>query len=82
VVHLRIKTTGLLDLHHEKRFVRLVRSAFAHRRKTVLNSLRDEGYAADAVTAALAACGIATDRRAETLSLEDYLALVATLDDG
>lgn len=82
VVLLRVKTTGSLDLHREKRFVRLVRSAFAHRRKTVLNSLRDEGYAADAVTAALAACGIATDRRAETLSLEDYLALTAALGDA
>jgi 16S rRNA (adenine1518-N6/adenine1519-N6)-dimethyltransferase len=82
VVHLTIKTTGSLDGDREQRFVRLVRSAFAHRRKTALNSLRDEGYAADTVTAALVACGIAANRRAETLSLEDYLALTAALHDG
>ena len=82
VVLLRVKTTRSLDADREQWFVRLVRAAFAHRRKTVLNSLRDEGYAADSVAAALAACGIATERRAETLSLEDYLALAAALNDA
>lgn len=81
VVLLRVKTTGFLDADLEKRFIRLVRSAFAHRRKTVLNSLRDEGYAADAVTTALSRCGIASDRRAETFSLEEYLALAVAFDD-
>ena len=81
VVHLQIKTTESLDADLERRFIQLARAAFAHRRKTVLNSLRDEGYAAGAVTAALNRCGIATDRRAESLSLEDYLALAMALDD-
>jgi 16S rRNA (adenine1518-N6/adenine1519-N6)-dimethyltransferase len=80
VVHLQIKTAGLLDAAHERDFMRLARAAFAHRRKTVLNSLRDEGYAPDVVTAALSRCGIAADRRAESLSLEEYLALAAALD--
>ncbi|HET6674170.1 MAG TPA: 16S rRNA (adenine(1518)-N(6)/adenine(1519)-N(6))-dimethyltransferase RsmA [Nitrospiraceae bacterium] len=82
VVHLRLRRDGLLDCDREKRFVRLVRSAFAHRRKTVLNSLRDERCAPDMVAAALAECGIAPDRRAETLSLEDYLRLAAALIEG
>ena len=82
VVHLRLRRDGLLDCDREKRFVRLVRSAFAHRRKTVLNSLRDERYAPDMVAAALAKCGVAPDRRAETLSLEDYLRLAAALIEG
>lgn len=82
VVHLRLRRDGLLDCDREKRFARLVRSAFAHRRKTVLNSLRDERYVADVVAAALAECGIAPDRRAETLSLEDYLRLAAALIKG
>jgi 16S rRNA (adenine1518-N6/adenine1519-N6)-dimethyltransferase len=80
VVHLQVKTAGLLDAAHERDFIRLVRAAFAHRRKTVLNSLRDEGYAAGSVTAALSRCGIAAARRAESLSLEEYLALAAALD--
>jgi 16S rRNA (adenine1518-N6/adenine1519-N6)-dimethyltransferase len=58
----------------------LVRAAFAHRRKTLPNSLRDEGYAPDLVAAALTECGIAPDRRAESLSLEDYLKLAVALD--
>jgi 16S rRNA (adenine1518-N6/adenine1519-N6)-dimethyltransferase len=81
VVHLRVRTHRLLDHAHERRFIALTRAAFAHRRKTVVNSLRDEGYAADAVTAALDRCGIAADRRAETLSLEDYVVLARALDE-
>ena len=81
VVHLQVKSARLLDAAHEARFIRLVRAAFAHRRKILVNSLRDEGYAADSVTAALSRCGIAGGRRAESLSLDDYLALAAALDD-
>jgi 16S rRNA (adenine1518-N6/adenine1519-N6)-dimethyltransferase len=82
VVRLAVKTEQLLDGNHEQRFARLVRAAFAHRRKTLLNSLRDEGYAPDLVAAALAQCGIAPDRRAENLSLEDYLRLSTALHDA
>ena len=82
VVHLQIRPARSLNSADETRFIRLVRAAFAHRRKTLVNSLRDEGYAADAVTAALNACAIATDRRAESLSLEDYLALAAALNEA
>ncbi|HEX2055662.1 MAG TPA: 16S rRNA (adenine(1518)-N(6)/adenine(1519)-N(6))-dimethyltransferase RsmA [Nitrospiraceae bacterium] len=81
VVHLLTRTARSLDHTHERRFAALTRAAFAHRRKTVVNSLRDEGYAMDAVTAALGKCNIAPDRRAESLSLEDYLALAAALDN-
>jgi 16S rRNA (adenine1518-N6/adenine1519-N6)-dimethyltransferase len=79
VVHLQVKDARPLDIEQERRFVRLARAAFAHRRKTLLNSLRDEGYAVDAVAARLTRLGIAANRRAETLSLEDYLALTAAL---
>jgi 16S rRNA (adenine1518-N6/adenine1519-N6)-dimethyltransferase len=82
VVHLQVKTGGLLDVAHEEDFIRLTRAAFAHRRKTLVNSLRDEGYAPDVVTAALSRCDIATQRRAESLSLEEYLALAAAIRDA
>jgi 16S rRNA (adenine1518-N6/adenine1519-N6)-dimethyltransferase len=82
VVHLTVKKNRVLDGNREQRFVRLVRAAFAHRRKTMLNSLRDGGYAPDLIAAALAECGIASDRRAETLSLEDYLKLSTALRDA
>lgn len=79
VVHLQIQTDRLLDAEPEAQFIRLARAAFAHRRKTLLNSLRDEGYPPARVTVALAHCSIAADRRAETLALDDYLALAAAL---
>jgi 16S rRNA (adenine1518-N6/adenine1519-N6)-dimethyltransferase len=82
VVHLQIRSARSLNSADETRFIRLVRAAFSHRRKTLVNSLRDEGYAADAVAAALNNCGIAAHRRAESLSLDDYLALAAALNEA
>ncbi|HZN45324.1 MAG TPA: 16S rRNA (adenine(1518)-N(6)/adenine(1519)-N(6))-dimethyltransferase RsmA [Nitrospiraceae bacterium] len=82
VLHLRIKRERSLDRQREPHFVKLVRASFAHRRKTLLNSLRDEGYEGEHVSAALARCGIAPNHRAENLSVEDYLALAAALSDA
>lgn len=66
----------------EALFVRTVRAAFAHRRKTLLNSLRDEGLAPEMVAPALARVGIAPSRRAETLALEEFAALADALSKG
>lgn len=63
----------------EALFVRTVRAAFAHRRKTLLNSLRDEGLRPETVASALARVGIAPSRRAETLALEEFAALADAL---
>lgn len=64
----------------EAGFVRTVRAAFAHRRKTLVNSLRDEGVPTDRLAAALADAGIDPARRAETLRLEEFAALADALD--
>jgi 16S rRNA (adenine1518-N6/adenine1519-N6)-dimethyltransferase len=64
----------------EAAFGRLVRAAFAHRRKTIANSLRDEGLPPDRIAAALARAGIAPSRRAETLGLREFGALTAALE--
>lgn len=56
-------------------FERTVRAAFAHRRKTVANSLSAAGLAGAAE--ALAAAGIDPRRRAETLSVEELGRLAA-----
>lgn len=63
----------------EAGFVRLVRAAFAHRRKTLANSLRDEGLSPDLVASALTRTGIAPTRRAETLSIEEFAKLADAL---
>jgi len=59
-------------------FFRVVRAGFAHRRKALLNSLRDEGFEGAPTAAALEQAGIDPRRRAETLRLEEF----ATLADG
>ena len=56
-------------------FVKVVRSAFAQRRKTLLNSLTGAGFNREKILAS----GIDTSRRAETLSLEEFANLAAKL---
>lgn len=56
-------------------FASLVKAAFAHRRKQLVNSLRDEGYATGPVQEALVRIGLADDVRAEILSPEQFLTL-------
>jgi 16S rRNA (adenine1518-N6/adenine1519-N6)-dimethyltransferase len=65
------------------RVERLARAGFAHRRKTLANSLRDAGAAAPALAAAAArlpALGVAPGARAETLAPETWRALAAALE--
>lgn len=56
-------------------FLRIVRAAFAHRRKTLTNSLRDAGLDPDMIASGLAAAGIAGTRRAETLTNQEFVCL-------
>jgi len=65
----------------ERAFFRAVRAGFGQKRKTLRNSLRaglvlDSGH----VAAALARAGIDPERRAETLSLEEWGAVVRALE--
>lgn len=79
VVLLRAKESTRLSPQKEVVFRALVKAAFAHRRKTLINSLRDEGYALHPVAETLQRLDIAPTRRAETLSVEDFLRLARAL---
>ena len=80
VVLLRTKKERTrLSQQEEAAFRALVKAAFAHRRKTLINSLRDEGYELHSVTETLQRLDIAPTRRAETLSVEDFLRLARAL---
>lgn len=79
VVKLIIRHTRLLPEADEPAFVGTVRAAFAHRRKTLFNSLRDEGRPVQRLTEALKQSRIAPSRRAETLSVEEFAALTEAL---
>ena len=81
VVHLAIKAQEGFDPVRHERFRRLVRASFAHRRKTLVNSLRDEGYPPERIARATEAAGVSPQARAEMLTLDDYRALACALDD-
>ena len=79
VVLLCTKERTRLSPQEEVAFRELVKAAFAHRRKTLVNSLRDEGYELRSVAEGLKQLDIAPTRRAETLSVEDFLQLALAL---
>jgi 16S rRNA (adenine1518-N6/adenine1519-N6)-dimethyltransferase len=79
VVLLRTKERTRLSRQEEVAFRALVKAAFAHRRKTLVNSLRDERYELRPVAESLQRLNIDPTRRAETLSLEDFLRLAVAL---
>lgn len=52
-----------------------MKAAFAHRRKTLINSLKDQGYDQKLVAAALEALALSPSLRAEILSIEKFIEL-------
>lgn len=79
VVTVRPRNLPDRSVEEASRFGALVRGAFAHRRKTLVNSLRDEAYDQKSVTAALETLGISATARAENLSVAQFVALEARL---
>lgn len=68
------------DAAAETAFFRVVRAGFSQKRKQLKNNLRHLGLSDEAIAAALAAVGIDGKRRAETLAMGEWEALVQTLD--
>jgi len=60
-------------------YFKVVRAGFAHRRKALVNSLRDEGFDTEKTVAALEKAGIDPQRRAETLGIAEFAALADAL---
>jgi 16S rRNA (adenine1518-N6/adenine1519-N6)-dimethyltransferase len=75
VVSLRRCAATLVSAEQQADFQRIVKAAFAHRRKTLPNSLRDEGYVFDRVVDALHALKLPPTTRAETLSVAQFIEL-------
>jgi len=82
VVTMAMRRAPAVAVESEPVFVRTVRAAFAHRRKTLANSLRDEGLPPERIAPALAQAGIAPTARAETLELKTFAALANALVRG
>ncbi len=82
VVRFLTKEQRHLRVADEALFTRIVRAAFAHRRKTLMNSLRDEGLDPDRIERALESAGVHPARRAETLGLEEFAGLAQAFGEG
>ncbi|MCP9440741.1 MAG: 16S rRNA (adenine(1518)-N(6)/adenine(1519)-N(6))-dimethyltransferase RsmA [Nitrospira sp.] len=79
VVILHTRAIRALPPEEEPRFASLVKAAFAHRRKTLVNSLKNRGYSHQAVAAALTTLALPLEVRAETLSVEQFIELTRLL---
>jgi 16S rRNA (adenine1518-N6/adenine1519-N6)-dimethyltransferase len=78
VMRLRPHTIPPATVSDESRFFSMVRSAFAHRRKTILNNLKAWSNCPGErppILAALGRCSIDPRRRAETLTIAEFVAL-------
>ncbi len=62
-------------------FKRVVKGGFAHRRKTLLNSLKGSSpfWTKEILVKAMKGCGIDPRRRAETLTMDEFLCLASAL---
>ena len=80
VVALRTRTRPAFAPLAQEPFLRLVSDAFRHRRKQLRSALGHEaGLDRERATAVLATAGIAPDRRPETLSLDEWVALARAI---
>jgi 16S rRNA (adenine1518-N6/adenine1519-N6)-dimethyltransferase len=80
---LRILVRPEPDLTDEALFTKIVRAAFAQRRKTLWNNLRHIGIPEEMVGRMFAGSGIDRTRRAETLSVEEFsLMTTAWIESG
>ncbi|HDR16870.1 MAG TPA: ribosomal RNA small subunit methyltransferase A [Desulfobacteraceae bacterium] len=82
VVCLDFSSPFCVNTDDESRFDTVVRAAFSHRRKTLINSLMGSGYKwhREMLADVLADCGIDPSRRAETLNMEEFMHLAARLN--
>jgi 16S rRNA (adenine1518-N6/adenine1519-N6)-dimethyltransferase len=81
VLLLEHRVTPRAEVDDEAWFRKVVKAAFSHRRKTLLNSLRSDRELGDAarVRQALATAGIEPLRRAETLGVGEFARLAGAL---
>lgn len=78
IVKFTILDEPVVKVNDEKVFFKLVRAAFAQRRKTLKNNLKSDkslNFGEELILKAFQNIGIETNRRGETLSLEEFAKL-------
>ena len=75
VVTLTLRPNKNEDATFDRDLIQIVRAAFSHRRKTLLNSFRDSGLMMEAIQLALTSVGIDPKRRAETVTMQEFIDL-------
>ena len=79
LVRLRVRENPLYELDDPKKFRRVIKGAFAMRRKTLVNSLCSSGFSKENIKSALIDLGFNENIRAENLSIEDFKNLTQKL---
>lgn len=80
VIKLQIRPEPAVKVSDEKKFFRMVKAAFAQRRKTAVNSIASGmGLSKTAVAEALQNCGLDVNIRAEKLTMEELAMLSENL---
>ena len=74
VLRMDIEKNNRYDVLDEEMFFKCVKAGFGQRRKTLLNSISSMGiYSKDIVDICLSEVGIDSKRRAETLTIEEFI---------
>ncbi|MFN2123423.1 MAG: 16S rRNA (adenine(1518)-N(6)/adenine(1519)-N(6))-dimethyltransferase RsmA [Candidatus Promineifilaceae bacterium] len=80
VIKIEVRSDAGRSEDEEQTFFRIVRAGFSQKRKQLQKNLRQLGIDRTAVATALEKAGIDGSRRAETLSLDEWLLLVKTIE--
>ena len=75
VIRLQLYPKPLLPFAQEAAFFKLVRAGFSQKRKQLKNNLRQLGYNQDEITTILAKATVDGRRRAQTLTLNEWIAI-------
>jgi 16S rRNA (adenine1518-N6/adenine1519-N6)-dimethyltransferase len=75
----RFDELGVAPEHIQSQFIPFIRASFAQKRKTWANNLRNAGYRAGAIAAALAEAGLNANLRAEAVDLRAMAAVFRAL---
>lgn len=83
VLRMDIRDSKAVDVKNEEFFFRCIKAGFTQRRKTLLNSLQTLGnYEKDKIAKALETAGIESNRRAESLNMEEFARLADALQEA